>query len=66
MSSYPYRCQVDVSFPKPQQAEYAMKVLQVDREPGDRVVKSFSLVAPVGADEDKVTTSADETVVMRV
>ena len=41
--NYPYACRIDIRFPTHQQAEQTMQVLQVDREPGDRVVKTFSL-----------------------
>lgn len=41
---YPYVCQIDVSFPNSLDAKRAMQVLQVDKEPGNRVVKSFSLI----------------------
>lgn len=42
--NYPYACQIDIRFPTNRQAEQAIQVLQVDREPGERVVKSFSIV----------------------
>ena len=46
--SHPYAAQIDITFPTHVQAENAMKVLQVDNEPGDRVVKSFSIVVTGG------------------
>ena len=42
--SHPYACRIEVRFPKNEDAEQAVQGLQVDREPGDRVVKSFSVV----------------------
>lgn len=37
-------CEIDVAFPTDLQAEQALQILQVDREPTDRVSKTFSLV----------------------
>ena len=36
-------CELEITFPTDLQAEQAMKVLQVDKEPTDRVTKSFRL-----------------------
>ena len=51
--NYPYSCQIDIQFPTDRQAEQAMQVLQVDREPGDRVTKSFSVVSSSGSGSDE-------------
>lgn len=37
-------CEIDVTFPTDLQAEQALRILQVDREPTDRVSKTFELV----------------------
>ena len=60
--SYPYACRIDVKFPTSRQAEQTMQVLQVDREPGDRVIKAFSIV---NMETDKGSDN-QKTVVMRV
>ena len=39
----PYKCNITISFPKHEDAERAMKALEVDEEPSDRVVKRFSV-----------------------
>jgi len=39
-----YTCRIDIKFPTNLQAEQTMQVLQVDKEPGDRVIKTFSVV----------------------
>ena len=46
MAEYLYACQIDVRFPTAFQAETAMRVMQVDLEPGDRILKAFCLVTP--------------------
>ena len=51
---YSYACQIDVRFPNSRQAEQAVRVLQVDKEPGDRVTKSFSIVCSEGNDTHNV------------
>jgi hypothetical protein len=38
-----HACEIQVTFPTDLQAEQAMKILQVDAEPTDRVTKSFRL-----------------------
>eukprot|EP00533_Pseudo-nitzschia_delicatissima_P015634 CAMPEP_0197274080 /NCGR_PEP_ID=MMETSP1432-20130617/12175_1 /TAXON_ID=44447 /ORGANISM="Pseudo-nitzschia delicatissima, Strain UNC1205" /LENGTH=111 /DNA_ID=CAMNT_0042739835 /DNA_START=62 /DNA_END=397 /DNA_ORIENTATION=- len=37
-------CEIDITFPTDLQAEQALQILQVDKEPTDRVSKSFQLV----------------------
>ena len=37
-------CEIEVTFPTDRQAEQALQILQVDKEPTDRVSKSFELV----------------------
>lgn len=37
-------CEIDVTFPTDLQAKQALQILQVDREPTDRVSKAFALV----------------------
>ena len=39
-----HSCEIEVIFPTNLQAEQALQILQVDREPTDRVSKSFHLV----------------------
>ena len=39
-----HACEIQVTFPTNLQAEQAMKILQVDKEPTNRVHKSFRLV----------------------
>jgi hypothetical protein len=46
--NYPYAARIDITFPTDGHVEHAMQVLQVDNEPGDRVVKTFSIVVPEG------------------
>ena len=58
----PYKCQVDVKFPSQTQAKRAVEVISVDGELGDKVVKTFSLVA---ADE-RSERIENNVVVMRV
>ena len=58
----PYKCQVDVKFPSQTQAKRAGEVISVDGELGDKVVKTFSLVA---ADE-RSERIENNVVVMRV
>jgi hypothetical protein len=41
--SFPYKCNLEISLPTAGHAETTMKALEVDREIGDRVNKSFSL-----------------------
>lgn len=48
MTSLPYSCDLEISFPTAIQAETVMKVLQVDRELDDRVSKTFALKSPGG------------------
>ena len=44
-SSHPnHVCEIEVTFPTDRQAEQALQILQVDKEPTDRVSKSFELV----------------------
>lgn len=66
--SFPYACRIDVTFPTNEQAEQAMQVLQVDREPGDRVLKAFTLVKE--GDKDltvlRVDLKATEAKMLRV
>jgi len=40
----PYKCEIDITFPKRKHAQQCMDVLSVDDEIGDRVCKSFSVV----------------------
>ena len=39
----PFVCEIEVAFPTNLQAEQAVKVLQVDAEPTNRVTKAFKL-----------------------
>jgi len=38
-----YQCQIDITFPTPQHALQAKEVLEVDRELGDQITKSFQV-----------------------
>jgi hypothetical protein len=42
--AYPYACEIDIAFPTALIAQQTRDVLQVDKELGDRVTKTFSLV----------------------
>jgi hypothetical protein len=42
--NYPYACELDIRFPTAQHAKDTMRVMEVDQELGDRVVKTFQLV----------------------
>ena len=39
-----HTCEIELTFPTNLQAEQVLQVLQVDREPTDRVSKSFQLI----------------------
>ena len=39
-----HACEIEVTFPTDLQAEQALQILQVDKEPTDRVSKKFELV----------------------
>ena len=39
-----HACEIDITFPTDLQAEQALQILQVDREPTDRVSKTFQLL----------------------
>lgn len=41
-------CEIDVTFPTDLQAEQALQILQVDKEPTDRVSKTFQLLREEG------------------
>lgn len=43
MASFPYICDLEISFPTAKLAEIVKKSLEVDRELGDRVTKTFTL-----------------------
>mmetsp|Transcript_99114 Transcript_99114/g.277601 ORF Transcript_99114/g.277601 Transcript_99114/m.277601 type:complete len:94 (-) Transcript_99114:264-545(-) len=43
VSSPLHACEVQIDFPTNLQAEQAMRILQVDAEPTDRVTKSFRM-----------------------
>jgi hypothetical protein len=45
-----HACEVEVTFPTNLQAEQALQILQVDKEPSDRVTKTFQLVKKEGED----------------
>lgn len=38
-----YACEVEIAFPTPQHAEQVKKVMEVDKELGDKVTKLFRL-----------------------
>ena len=44
--SKPYQCEIDIAFPTSLHALHAKQVLEVDREIGDKVVKSFAILHP--------------------
>lgn len=46
-------CEIEVAFPTDLQAEQALQILQVDKEPTDRVSKSFQLVREEAAKDMK-------------
>jgi hypothetical protein len=39
-----HACEIEITFPTNLQAEQALQILQVDKEPTDRASKSFHLV----------------------
>jgi hypothetical protein len=45
-----HACEIEIQFPTADQADQVMKVLQVDKEPTDRVVKSFRLIQQENGD----------------
>mmetsp|Transcript_17672 Transcript_17672/g.40552 ORF Transcript_17672/g.40552 Transcript_17672/m.40552 type:complete len:128 (+) Transcript_17672:182-565(+) len=47
-----HACEIEVTFPTNLQADQALRILQVDREPTDRVSKSFRLIKPEESGED--------------
>jgi hypothetical protein len=49
-----HACEIEVTFPTDLQAEQALQILQVDREPTDRVSKSFQLVSEEGAKDANI------------
>jgi hypothetical protein len=51
---YPYACEIDISFPTALIAEQTRDVMQVDKELGDRVTKTFSLIQPEGGVKSSV------------
>jgi hypothetical protein len=38
---FPYSCEIEIDLESPLQADQVMRVMKVDREIGDRVVKEF-------------------------
>ena len=58
-------CEIDVTFPTDLQAEQALQILQVDREPTDRVSKHFELVREEAA-KDSQTEGKDSFCKLRV
>ena len=57
-----HACEIEVTFPTNLQAEQALKILQVDKEPTDRVSKSFQLVREEAAAEATSTGGNDSVV----
>jgi hypothetical protein len=43
---YPYACEIELNFPTSSQAEKAVRVMQVDSELSDQVVRTFAFVEP--------------------
>jgi len=56
-NSFPYECDLDITFPTEDHADTVKRAMEVDEEIGDRIKKSFSIVK---------SSSNDELVVMRV
>jgi hypothetical protein len=54
MMEYPYACEIDITFPTALIAEQARDVMQVDKELGDRVTKSFSLLHSDGGAKSSI------------
>ena len=42
--SYPYACEIELNFPTPSQAEKTLRVMEVDAELSDQVLRTFALV----------------------
>jgi hypothetical protein len=51
---YPYACEIDIAFPTALIAQQTRDVMQVDKELGDRVTKTFSLIQPDGGVKSSV------------
>jgi hypothetical protein len=51
---YPYACEIDIAFPTALIAQQTRDVVQVDKELGDRVTKTFSFVQPDGGVKSSV------------
>ncbi|CAB9523156.1 Transcription factor Pcc1 [Seminavis robusta] len=64
--SHPYAARIDLTFPDNELAEKAIQVLQVDKEPGDRVVKAFSIVQEESVAVLRVELKATEAKMLRV
>ncbi|GAX17333.1 hypothetical protein FisN_10Lu199 [Fistulifera solaris] len=43
---YPYACEIELNFPTSSQAEKAVRVMQVDSELSDQVVRTFAFAEP--------------------
>jgi hypothetical protein len=46
-TSFPYSCEIELTFPTAHHAAGTMHVLQVDQEIGDRVTKSFQVLGSI-------------------
>jgi hypothetical protein len=56
MTSYPYTCDLEISFPTARQADIVKRALEVDREIGNGVVKTFSLGTGANTTEEVLLT----------
>lgn len=56
MASYPYTCDLEIFFPTASEADIVKRALEVDREIGDGVVKTFSLGPGANTFEEVVLT----------
>lgn len=59
-----HACEIEVIFPTNEQAEQAIQILQVDREPTERVSKVFHLVNEEATNDrsGRVTNDVDQNV----
>jgi hypothetical protein len=51
----PHACEIRVTFPTNLQAEQSLQILQVDKEPTDRVTKSYRLETKTNEQEEVIS-----------
>ena len=53
-NSFPYECDVEISFPTTEHANTVKRAMEVDEEIGDRIKKTFSIAKSSTSDEPVV------------